>query len=220
MNKLIRPLLLSSVALLSLVPFANADTAGLTSFSGGNEATSGTDQLYGWVFTANNAITVDSLGVYDFNGASGLSISHDVGIYDESTQALLGSTTIPAGVGPTLLNGFEYESVTPFSLTLGDSYVIVMTMPAFNSDYQYIQVASETTASQITYVNSAFDSGSTLAFPTDDGAFAPGLFGPNFTFESAAATPEPASFALFGSGFLALGLMAYYRRRTGDQTAL
>jgi hypothetical protein len=219
MKRPTRFLLLASALLLFLSPLANADTTAITSFSGGTEAYPVTNQLYGWIFTANADIDVTSLGVYDANGASGLSVSHEVGIYDETTQTLLGSATIPAGSGPTLLDGFEYESVTPFLLTQGDSYVIVMTMPSFDSDYQYIDVSSETTASQITYDNSDFGYGSSLAFPTDPGDYAPGIFGPNFEFESVAATPEPASFTLFGSGFLALGLVAFYRRRAGKRTA-
>jgi hypothetical protein len=217
-----RALLLPSALLFALSPLAIADTPGLTSFSGGELASSGSDQLYGWIFTANANLSVTALGVGDTNGAGGLFVSHDVGIFDETTEDLLGSTTIPAGVGPTLIGGFEYESVVPFILDAGDTYVIVMTMPAFNGDTQSILNTSVTTASQITYVTSAFDSGSTLAFPNsgNNGAFADGMFGPNFTFASGApATPEPASFALFGSGLLALGLVVFYRRRAGNQNA-
>jgi hypothetical protein len=221
MKRPTRFLLLASALLPFLSPLANADTTALTSFSGSTEVYAATNQLYGWIFTANADIDVTSLGVYDGNGASGLSVSHEVGIYDETNETLLGFTTIPAGTGPTLLDGFEYESVTPFLLTQGDSYVIVMTMPGgmTDADYQYVNVSSETTASQITYDNSDFDYGSSLAFPTDPGGYAPGIFGPNFEFESVAATPEPASFTLFGSGFLALGLVAFYRRSAGKRTA-
>jgi hypothetical protein len=210
MQKLLRMAFFVSTLLLSFSSLAKADTVALTSVTGGNLATSGSDQLYGWIFTVNAPLTVTSLGVFDLGG-DGLAISHDVGIFNETTEALLGSTTVPAGTGGTLIDGFRFESVSPFSLIQGDSYVIVMTMPNGNTDFQNIEVTSETTASQITYVNSAFGVSSTLAFPTDNGAFAPGLFGPNFTFASTAVTPEPASIVLLGTGVLSVA--GFARRR-------
>lgn len=216
MQKLLRMAFLVSTLVLSFSSLAKADTVALTSVTGGLLATSASDQLYGWIFTANAPLTVTSLGVFD-DGSDGLAISHSVGIFNETTETLLGSTTVPAGTGGTLIDGFRYESVSPFSLTEGDSYVIVMTMPDENADLQTIEAASETTASQITYVNSAFDVGSTLAFPSpsENGSFAPGIFGPNFTFASSAVTPEPASIALLGTGVLSMAGFARRRFRRG-----
>lgn len=210
MQKLLRIAFFVSTLFLSFSSLAKADTVALTSVTGGTLATSGGDQLYGWIFTVNAPITVTSLGVFD-EGGDGLAISHDVGIFNETTEALLGSATVPAGTGGTLIDGFRFESVSPFSLIQGDSYVIVMTMPEDNADTQNIEVTSETTASQITYVNSTFGGSSTLAFPTDNGAFAPGMFGPNFTFASTAVTPEPYSIVLLGTGLL--GIAVFARRR-------
>ena len=211
MQKLLRMTFLVSTLCLSISSLAKADTVALTSVTGGILATSGIDELYGWIFTAKAPISVTSLGVFD-NGSDGLSISHDVGIFNDTTQTVLESTTVPAGTGGTLIDGFRYESVSPFSLTQGDSYVIAMTMPQANEDFQTIQAPSETTASQISYVNSAFGNGSTLAFPSGRGEFAPGLFGPNFTFVSAAVvTPEPSSMVLLGTGVLSMA--GFARRR-------
>jgi hypothetical protein len=203
-NSHVRALLFVLALLLSFATLANADTSALTSFSGGIDYTSGGDQLYGWIFTVNTPITVTALGVYDYTG-NGLSISHDVGIFDQSSQSLLGSMTVPAGTAGTLINGFRYESVTPFALTQGDNYVIVMTMPAFNADHQSASDTSVTTASQITWVNSAFDVGSSLAFPNpgNNGSFTEGMFGPDFTFETTSVTPEPA-YGVLGIGLTAL----------------
>jgi hypothetical protein len=211
-----RILALMSVIVALAAPSASADTSALTSFTGGNNATSGSDQIYGWEFTLSSSVNVTALGVYDFAGASGLSISHDVGIYDASTQALLTSATVPAGTAGFLDSGFRYVSLgSPFTLAAGE-YVEAMTMPQGNTDYQYIQVSSETTASPVTYVNSAFGntSGSTLVFPTGIGDFAPGIFGPNFQF-AGATVPEPSTLAMaIVPVVLSLGAMLRRRRST------
>jgi MYXO-CTERM domain-containing protein len=199
--------------LLPFSPCARADISALTSFSGGELATSGDDQLYGWIFSVNSPITVTALGVYNSTG-TGLSISHDVGIFLQSNESLVDSVTVPSGTTGALINGFRYQAVTPFSLTAGDTYVIAMTMPAFNGDQQLINNTSVTTASQISYITSAFDKSSSLAFPdpTENGAFAIGMFGPNFTFTSVSATPEPSFYVILGLALAGLLLFASRRR--------
>jgi hypothetical protein len=189
---------------------AVADTTALTSFSGGLQATSGDDQLYGWFFDLSSAVDVTALGVGD-SGAAALTVSHDVGIFAVSNQGLLLSATVPAG-GGTYLDGFLYVSVSPTLLPAGD-YVIVMTMPSGNPDEQSIENTSETTSAPVTYVNSAFDSGSSLAYPTDVGAYAIGMFGPNFTYVSG-AIPEPSTWAMMLLGFAGLGYAGYRNART------
>lgn len=153
---------------------AVADTIALTGFSGGSLATSDLDQLYGWFFDLSAPVDVTALGVGDASGLP-LTVSHDVGIFAVSDQSLLLSTTVPAG-GGSLLNGFLYVPITPTVLPAGD-YVIVMTMPSGNADLQSIGNTSETTSTPVSYVDSAFDFGSSLAYPTITGSFAIGLFG-------------------------------------------
>ena len=185
---------------------ATADTA-LQSFSGGFLATSASDQLYGWEFNVLSSVNVTALGVGDNHTTPGLSVSHDVGIYRVSDQALLTSTTVPAGTAGILDAGFRYMTLGSSLLLTPDDYVIVMTMPMLNGDTQSIFNTSVTTAAQIQYVTSRFDGGSTLAFPGGPGSFDKGLFGPNFQF-TPASTPEPGSIALLvgmsisGAGFL------------------
>jgi hypothetical protein len=187
-----------------------ADSIALSSFTGGTLATSGSDQLYGWQFSLSSSVDVTALGVFD-SGSDGLSISHDVGIFRLSDQALLTSATVPAGTSGFLDSGFRFVSLgSDVSLAAGD-YVIAMTMPVQNADTQAIQVSSLTTTSPVTYVDSRFDGGLTLAFPTIKGAFAPGMFGPNFEF-TGAAVPEPSTLVMALAPIAtALGLML--RRR-------
>ncbi len=154
---------------------------------------------------------VTALGVGDSGGAA-LAVSHDVGIFAVSNQTLLLSATVPAGSDATLLDGFRYVNVSPTVLPAGD-YVIVMSMPVDNADAQSAENTSETTSSPVTYVDSAFGEGSSLAVPTLKGAGAIGLFGPNFTFATTAAIPETSTWAMLLLGFGGLGFAGYRRPR-------
>ena len=197
---------IAAAACLSLSAHA---VPALTGWTGGGGATSGSDQLYGWLFHVNSAVSVSALGVQD-TGSDGLAVAHDVGIFRSSDQSLLASATVGAGVVGTLDAGFRYATLgSPTLLAVGD-YAIVMTMPSGNADTQIIQATGVTTVPEITWINSAFDGGSSLAYPTDIGAFRIGMFGPNFEF-AAAAVPEPETYALMLAGLGALGFVA--RRR-------
>jgi PEP-CTERM motif len=209
-----RNFLLSVAALAAMVSLSTTTaTAGIMGVSGvaGTLASSGSDQLYGWIFTVNSPITVTALGVFDLNN-DGLSVAHDVGIFRQSDQSLLASETIPAGVSGFLDGGFEFNNLAS-ALNLGPgTYVIAMTMPTHNADDQFIFATAFSNPAEITYVNSAFDNGSSLAFPNpaDNGAFAPGMFGPNFEFTD--ATPEPASMLLMAGGIAGLLVRRKFKR--------
>ena len=196
-----------SLALLILCSAtgAQAATVALTGVTGGIYATSGADQLYGWFFDTSQAITVTDLGVHDRND-DGLGQEHEVGVFRVSDQSLLLSALLPAGTGATLVNGWRYTSVAPVALPAG-SYVIVMTMPELSPDQQLIDASGATTSSPVTYVDSAFGGSSVLAYPSNAGSFAEGMFGPNFMFT---AVPEPASGLLVIGGGIAVALL---RRR-------
>jgi hypothetical protein len=194
------------------LPKAVADTA-LISFSGGFLATSGSDQLYGWQFNVLTSINVTALGVGD-EFSNGLSIAHDVGIFRTSDQALLTSTTVPSGTAATLDAGFRYVTLGSAVTLAPDNYVIAMTMPEGTEDRQSIANSSVTTTPEIQYVTSAFDGSMVLAFPDPgfNGAFAEGMFGPNFQFNTQ-VVPEPSCLAFAGSSFCALGFASQRRRR-------
>jgi len=195
---------------LAFVSPAAASTVALTGFEGGAYVTSGTDQLYGWFFDLSDTISVDALGVGDVDN-DGLAIAHDVGIYRVSDQTLLVSATVGAGTSGTLLDGFRYVDITPFTLGAG-SYVIVMTMPQRNADRQIINASNPTTSGPVSYVTSAFGDGPGLGYPVAPGAFAEGLFGPNFTFTTG-GVPEPGTWALMLLGFGGMGVAIRAGRR-------
>lgn len=197
---------------VSAAPSSEAATIALQSFSGGSNATTGPDQLYGWRFSVLSSIDVTALGVGDTDD-DGLALSHDVGIFRISDQTLLASATVPAGVGSSLLAGFRYVPIG--SVTLAPAgYVIVMTMPKSKIDVQSINNTTVGTAPEIAYLGSATDSSSVLAFPnpTLNGAFDEGMFGPNFQFNGA-AVPEPGSLVLALSGLAMIGWGRSRRQR-------
>lgn len=205
----LRPLLASLA--LAVASAASAGPA-LIAPQGGTLATAATDQLYGWRFSLAEPIKVSALGAFDLD-LDGMSVAHDVGIFDASTEALLASATLAAGLSGFLVGDFRYQSLVEEVLLGPGSYVIAMTMPAGSVDPQLILGSLPVMAPEVTYLGSAFDGGSTLGVPRAafNGSYAEGLFGPNFLFEVAGATvPEPASLALAG---LALLAAAAARRR-------
>jgi len=67
---------------------------------------------------------VNWLGYYDQNG-DGLANSHVVSLWDNSSQAVIASATVPAGAAAPLINGYRWVQL-PSTLTLnyGSYYVL------------------------------------------------------------------------------------------------
>lgn len=188
--------LASLTAMFSAVPLA-AQTA---AYSGSPFATTQNGQQVeaGYRFTVNSPINLVEFGVYD-DGSNGLSTSHTVSLWSynaNNSGTLLRTTTISAGTGATLSDGFRYVSVPSQLLTVGQSYVIAASNYNGSEPIDYFQ---PTTAPQITFNEGR--SGNNSSFPTDGSQFA--LAGASFRFN--AATPEPATWSLMILGFGIVG---------------
>lgn len=174
----------------------------------------------GFSFTATSAVTVTSLGYYDFGG-DGFATAHEVGIFD-SAGTLLASAGLNAGSGDALIGQFRYASITPLSLAAGQTYVIAATTHgsadpwAYGNAYPADATVSDfhTTVPIVITANSAlflYQSDNQLRNPTEHYSNYTFYAGPNFTI---LGVPEPANWTMMLSGFGLVGAVLRGRRRS------
>ncbi len=165
----------------------------------------------GFSFTANSAITVTGLGLFD-GSQDGLVDSYEIGLFD-SGGTLLASTTIQSGTASSLLDQFRYESITPTVLAPGDYSIGALFLTSSDELIFPGTAVNFATAPEITFLNASFAAGGTLAAPSIAGGSSsdPAYFGPNFTFRSSSSVPDAGSSALLVG--LALGGLALVRQR-------
>jgi len=160
----------------------------------------------GFQFTLFQAANVVSLGVFDA-GSDGLAEAHDVGLWS-STGSLLASSTIAAGTGAILDNGFRYNDITPLTLTAG-TYRIGAYFATSADPFSYYDTV--TYAVPVTYQTGSVDYGSSLQDPSTLVGLG-GFFGANFRIESPdSSVPDGGATATLLGGAL-LGFVALRRR--------
>lgn len=202
---------LSASAMVALATLASGQA--VTGFTGGTQFGifhgASTGDVIGWTFSVNQDIFVTDLGVWNQDtqvGQEGLTSPHQVGIWNATTQALLGSTTV--GPGGTVVGAFTYESIANITLVTGQQYVIGAMYTATDGD-SYISggVSNFTTSPDVNWLDSRRPSFGDLgfAFP-DTTSVSIGRFGPNFLY-----TPVPTPGAAVALG--TFGLLATRRRR-------
>jgi hypothetical protein len=199
---------LFAVALVAWSPLQTRGDTIAFSVSSNASIIFGDNTTLGYAFTVSSPVTVTNLGLFDF-GNDGLNTSHAVTIWT-STGTQLVQTTIPAGTGPTLTDGFRYVSIGPFLLVPG-----TYTIGGFyggDTDFSLEAASSITGASGLSYLGSRSAFGFT--FPSGDAiAVLNSYFGPNFQFITGVGvpTPDPGSTVSL-LGFALLGLAAVRRK--------
>jgi hypothetical protein len=189
-------------------PAVDFDTASTTTLHSGNSSTT-----FGWAFTANEDVTVTSLGYFDA-GQDGLHEAHDVGIFD-SLGNLLTFTTVGAGTSADLDGKFRYTDITPFALT--QSYTIGATIGDAATDAATYLVTNRTNQSWLTLSSpsSQYTEGgtyTTLTFPYRNFNVGYDYIGSNFKALAESSTPEPGILAP-GVGIGSVWLLAWRHRR-------
>jgi hypothetical protein len=167
---------------------------------------------YGWKFTANSAITVGALGIFDLSSAT-LTNDHLVSLW-KSDGSLVTSATVNQNsahvTSSSSAGDWRSTTINPIQLTAGVDYVVGAFYKAKDVDGLITNPSKITTIPEVTFGGSRTGIGSN--FPT--GASADTFFGPNLFFTATAPVPEPTSLILFGSGLAGLaGRMAWRKRR-------
>ena len=188
------------MVMLGFGPMAEAGSPVL-GVTGGSGGTPGATTTHGWRFTANEAITITDLGLYDGDD-DGMTIEHPIGLFRFDTAELLTSGTIHIGTGDPLIDHFRYIDVPDVTLQTGVDYVVAYYSATTSSDFVILTPTDLWFDSSITYREARYGGGIGLAIPpTVTTSFY--RIGPNFLF-----VPEPASL-----GLLLIGGLALLRRR-------
>jgi hypothetical protein len=171
---------------------------------------------------------VNWLGYYDQNG-DGLANSHLVTLWDNSTQGILASATVPAGTAAPLINGYRWVQLpSTITLSYGSYYVIgaqtdgvdlwgdfISNNAPDNGDNgqitwnsQYVQLGAGWEFSRA----GRYDSAANYPAEPPNQAGSDGIY-PVANLGYNLVVPEPATASLFVLGFGALFISARRRLR-------
>jgi hypothetical protein len=192
----------ATLALMGGAAHAATPVASLSDLTG--ETLGNPPFTLGFSFTANSAVLVTQLGVFD-GGQDGLAEAHAVGLWD-SVGTLLASTVVGAGTSGTLVNQFRYADIPFVALAAGQTYRVGAVW-ASGADPLVLTASGLSLDPRFSYQGGAYIGGASLANPTSVGGEG-GYFGPNLMIGG--GVPEPATWAMMIAGF---GMVGFALRR-------
>jgi hypothetical protein len=174
---------------LMLIGAQQACAAMILSDDGSGDPRNDFDGMVGYdVQVGGTSQAVSALGVWD-NGQNGLGSAHQVGLWN-NVGTLLGSVTVPAGTGGTLVGEFRYVNLgSSILLTAGQTYRLGVEIFADGDTFRDIDF-SATYAPEFIPKRGRYNVGGGFAEPLTDAGFDAPYVGPNAIF---GPVPEPAS---------------------------
>jgi hypothetical protein len=150
----------------------------------GSPSAAGTD---GYVFVPLVDVVVTDLGYYDHD-LDGLTLSHEVAIFEEDSRAKLRSAMVDES--STLDGLFRFSQIQPLALEAETTYVLAGHHPGvLTEDFAAENPNPLTIAPEIEYVEYRIATGNSLTWPD---VFTLGtFFGPNFKFQTDGAIEPP-----------------------------
>jgi hypothetical protein len=155
----------------------------------------------GWVFSSSQNLTISSLGGLLASSIPQSSGSVSIGLWS-ADGTLLSSAVL--GKNSVTVNGSLYQSVSPISITAGNTYIIAAGSSGW---YDFAGLADSQAQSPLNYLGVAAETGNGFSLPTiyPASSVANEIYGATFLFQT---VPEPAPLGLAAVG----GLWFAWRR--------
>lgn len=175
MSKHLLPAFLVPIAVMMASGSSKAITPALTTTN--SAISSNGSWTLGWEFNVNRPLTVDALGIFDWN-TLGLNGSYELGLWSAS-GTLLASTSV-SGMGDAVKDEFVWKNLSSLVTLTPGNYVVAAAGAYGANDDSYAFNGTSTTISGVTFIQSRYSAGSALSYPGLTGD-PDGYFGGNFS---------------------------------------